>query len=177
MSDLQALEQKIKDRLDAVQEKRRLSEEQLRERQASLEQRARRFRFVADQLLSQHIRPRLARLAGHFTNAAPLDAQEAGRSRCIYLFQATPRFPASGRLELAVHHDQDIEQVFLLFRFELLPIPIPFVGQDHLVFPLYEIDEERAVMWIEEKLLQVVNVCLRLETGEQPEVIAVRMSA
>jgi hypothetical protein len=179
MNDLQAMDQKIRTQLEAVEQERRQTEEQLRERQAAQEQRARRFRFVADRILGQHIRPRLLSLASHFTNAVPLDAQETGRSRCVYLFQPTPRFPASGRLELAVHHDEEIEQVFLLFRFDLLPIPIPFVGQDHLVFPLYEIEEELAVKWIEEKLLQVVNVCLRLETGEQPEVItqAFRLSA
>jgi hypothetical protein len=176
MGDLEGLEQRIRDRLALIQERRRHVEEQAQEHQSAQEQRADHFRRVADRLLRLHLRPRLAQLAAHFANIVPLEGEEAGRNRCVYVLQQTARFRASGRLELAVHHDLAIEQVFLLYRLDLLPVSFPFEGQDCLVFPLYKIKDERVVAWLDEKLLQVLDVCLRVEAGDlaAEEVVTLR---
>jgi hypothetical protein len=167
MNELENLEQRIWDRLAQAEQGRRLASEHERWRQEGREQRTHLFHRVADRLLGQCIRPRLERLAEHLGHAMPLGADETGRNRCVYPLRPTGRFPATGRLEVAVHHDLDVEKVFLLFHFELLPAPVPFEGQDRLVFRLEEVDDQRVAAWIEDKLLQVLDVYLRLQAGEQ----------
>jgi hypothetical protein len=176
MNDLRELEQKIQDRLGVAEQRRLYDEEHRRQSQEAREQRGRRFRALADRLLRVHIQPRVDRLAAHFP-AAPLHAEEQGPNRCVYLFRAGARFPAGGTLELAVHHDLEVERLFLLFRLDLLPAPFVFVGHDRLVLPLDEPDEDRAAAWIEEKLLGALEVCLRLQTGEDKGPPALRAAA
>jgi hypothetical protein len=170
MTDLGELEQKIRDRLEEAEQRRRHREHHHRQRQADREQRRKHFRTLADRLLRLHIRPRFERLAAYFPSATPLHAEEAGRNRCVYLFRPHPDFPAAGSLELAVHHDLECELLFLTYRLDLLPVPFAFSGQDRLTLPLVEPDEARAVAWVEGKMLEALDVCLRLQAGEAAEI-------
>jgi hypothetical protein len=164
MSHVAELEQKIRDRLAAAERRRRQDQEDRRQRERARQQRGLHFRAVADRLLRQHIRPGLDRLAALFP-ARPLHAEEAGRNRAVYLFRPSADFTAGGTLELAVHHDLEVERLFLLYRFELLPVPFAHVTHDRLVLPLDGADEARAAAWVEERLLGALDVCLRLQGG------------
>lgn len=163
MGDLQELERKIQERLRSAELDRRLEGEHKRVRQLTLQHRQRRFRALADRLLRHHIRPRLERLTRPFPNAGPVHAEEAGPNRCVYVFQPTAEFQAGGQLELAVHHDLEVERLFLVYRFHLLSVALPSSMEDRLVRPLDRVDERQLAEWIEAHLLGALDLCLRVQ--------------
>jgi hypothetical protein len=178
MMDLGELEQKIRARLAEAEQRRRHYEHHQRQRHADREQRRRLFRTLADRLLRLAIRPRLEKLAAYFPGGAvPLHAEETGRNRCVYLFRPRPDFPAAGMLELALHHDLECQQLFLIYRLDLMPVPFPFNRHDRLTLPLAEPDEAHAVAWVESKMLEALDVCLRLQVGEIAESDTSRLAA
>jgi hypothetical protein len=174
MGDLQALERKILARMAAAGQRVQLNEEHRQRHLAAREQRKGLFTAVSDRLLRQLIRPRLAKLADHVGLGRPAHAEDAGRTRCLYVFGPAEPFPVTARLELAVHHDQDIEKILLLYRLEVLPAPFPFPAEDRLVLPLEAVAEPVVATWVEEKLLQFLDLYLRVVMGGQlPEWTAV----
>jgi hypothetical protein len=166
MTDLRELEAHIEARLAAAEQRRLHAEEQGRRRRDAREQRTTDFRVVADRLTRGLIRPALRRLANHFAKAAPLSADETGRNGFGYVFGPTPSFPAVARLEMTVHPDEAVQEVLLVHRLDILFAPSPVQCQDRLVFPLDAVDETAAGAWVGEKLLQFVDVYLRLSNGE-----------
>jgi hypothetical protein len=168
MIHLRELEQKIQDRLAVAEQRRRHHEDLRHHHHAARQERAQQFRAVADRLVRHHIRPRLDRLSAPFP-ARPLHPADQGPNRCVYVFHAGPRFPVGGTLEVAVHHDLDVEWLFVLYRLDLLPVPFPFVSDDRLILPLAGADEAHAAAWIEERLLEALDVCLRVQAGERDE--------
>jgi hypothetical protein len=168
MSDMRQLGEKIRARVTAAERRRLQAEEQRRRREADREQRVQQFQALADRLGRSFIRPGLNRLAAHFKNAVPVAVEETGRHGHGYVFGPTAAFPAVARLELAVRADEPLENVLLVYRLEVLPAPSPLHCADRLVFPLHQVNEERAAAWVEEKLLQFVGVYFRV-AGDEAE--------
>jgi YHS domain-containing protein len=166
MSDLNDLERKIKEKLSLGMERQQLQQDHLRQRMAAAEDRHRRYTVLADRLMNEVIRPRVGKLKELFDNARMPEARNS-RHTCVCQFEHTSRFPATASLELAVTRDGEIKTIMLQYRAEILPAFSPIEGQDELTMPLEQVDEEKAVAWVEAKLLQFVDTYVRLETSDR----------
>jgi Cu+-exporting ATPase len=162
---LEVLEQQIRQRLAASEERRRVEADELRRGMNELETRAARYTQVADRLMQEAIRPRLEKLAGFFDNAQ-VPAGSGGRHTCGYQFDRTHRFPAQATLRLSITRDGQARMVELCYDVTIVPAFGPMPRSDRLVMPLVGIDEERVASWVEEKLLAFLDAYLRLETAE-----------
>jgi hypothetical protein len=174
MNELREMDLKIQDKLSAPGRVRQPAQDQ--QQRLEFWQRSRRFQALAERLLQTHIRPRLAVLAGHFANVAPISAEEAGRHRCGYVFGPTGSFAATARLALAVYPDHLAEQMVLLRELDVWPATLPIQGRELLALPLHAVDDQQVTRWVEDILLQFVDTYLLLERG-QPQKPILRLSA
>jgi YHS domain-containing protein len=165
MSEMNELETRIREKLDARQHQRGLRQDHVAQRMQEYEERHQRFTTLADQLMEAVVRPRLRTLATHFDNARLLDNDPAGRHHCVCQFLHTDRFPASVRLELAVSRDGDFQNLLVLYDLEILPVFFAFERRDQLTLPLASVNEARVAAWVEEKILHFVDTYLRLENA------------
>jgi YHS domain-containing protein len=164
MSDLSSLEQKIKDKLALSDERVQMSQNHLQQRMAETEERHQRYTALADRLMQEVIRPRMEKLKAFFDNARMPDTRNSRHNSCIQL-EPTPRFPATAKLEVGVTRDGDFRTLVLQYELEILPVFFPVEGRDHLRMLLDEVDETKAIAWVDAKLLSFVDAYLRLETS------------
>jgi YHS domain-containing protein len=167
MSDLTTLEQKIKEKLAFSQDRRELKQNHLRQRMHEYERRHQRFGEAADRLMETIVRPRMRKLAEQFDNARFPESDAAARHHCTLCFAHTDRFPATTKLELGISHDGTFEHLIGDFRLEILPVFIPFQGEDQHRQSIDQIDEERLGTWFDERLIAFVDTYLRLEDTNQ----------
>jgi YHS domain-containing protein len=166
MNALKDLEQQIRSKLAEADERRQLYKDHLKQRMREIDEHYQRFNRVADRLLGEVIRPRMEKLAGFFDNVERPGAGRPEQHHCLYRFRHTDRFPATTTLELSVCPDERIESVVVLYRLEILPIFFPFEGEDQIVFPLDQVEDERVAEWVDRKIVQFVDTYLRLEQVE-----------
>jgi hypothetical protein len=177
LSDLQELEQKIREKLEAAEERKKLQQQCQKQRMLEYERRHQRYSAVADRLMRNIVRPRMQRLAAHFDNARFIAADEAAGHHEVCCFQRTLEVSATAKLELAVSHDGPYQQLLLLYNLEIVPVLFAFEGQDKIAMPLDKVDEERAASWFDEKILGFVDTYIRLESGGSWESAAIERSA
>src|SRR5579864_2184799 len=104
VSGITELEQRIKDRLAEHQTQTRQQQNHLAERMMKIDHRHRDFTALADRLMEEVIRPRLAKLVSFFDNAE-MPSSEQGRHTAVCVFKHCTRFPATTRLELGLNRD------------------------------------------------------------------------
>jgi YHS domain-containing protein len=167
MTEVNELDQKIAQKLAEHKMATADRHNHMAERMHAIEERHRRYTAIADRLIRQVIRPRLERLAGHFDNATLQSEDQSGRHQCVCIFQHTPRFPATARLELSVSRDGIAESVFVLSNASILPLFFSFDGEDQLQMPLDRVDELQIAAWIDKKILGFLDAYLKLENLEQ----------
>ena len=167
MSDLQALEQQIQQRLKSVEERDRSLQIQLQTKMAQIETRHARFDQLADELMAAIIDLRMKKLASFFDNAELLERNEAGKHCCVCRFNHSARYPASVKLTLSVAHDTEIENLLLVYDLEILPIFFKFEGHDQAIFSLDDPNQKQIADWVDEKILAFVDTYLRLEQTDQ----------
>jgi YHS domain-containing protein len=165
MADLNDLERKLKEKLALSEERQQLQQNHLRQRMLEAEERHQRFAALADRLVQEVIQPRIEKLRSLFDNARMPEAQNSCHT-CRIQFEHTTRFPATARLEMGVTRDGEIKTVTLEYQLEILPVFFPVEGQGQLTMPLDEVNEEKAIAWVEAKLVQFVDTYLRLETSD-----------
>jgi YHS domain-containing protein len=166
MTDLNNLEQWIKGKLAAIEERKRLKEHHLHQLMADFESRHQQFVAAADRLVQTILRPAMQKLADCFDNAE-LECVPAERHHCVCTFQHTDRFPAHVKLELAVSRDGQCQTLLLLYNLEILPVFFQFQRQDQLSMSLDRVDDGQAAGWVEKKLIEFVETYLRLESVDQ----------
>src|SRR5579864_8168159 len=164
MPDLNDLDRCIQEKLAEQKERLQSQQKDLEQRMHQVDRKYREYTAVADRLIQDVIRPRLDKLASHFDNAELLNPEQAGRHQCVACFKHTDEFPARARLELGVSRDGLVENLFLLFHLEILPVFFNFANRDELAFPIKEVDEEKAAAWIDAKIVSFLDTYLRLET-------------
>jgi hypothetical protein len=169
LSDLQTLEQKIKEKLEAAEQRKQLQRQYQTKCMLEYERRHQRFNAIADRLMRSTVRPRMEKLAAHFDNVHFPDPKEAARHHDVCCFQRTMEFLATAKLELAVSHDGVYQELLLLYNVEIVPVLFPFEGRDELAMPLDSVDEQRVASWFDEKILCFVDIYLRLGTLESWE--------
>jgi YHS domain-containing protein len=168
MSDLEDLDRRVREKLAAAAERRRLVQDHQRQRMAELDQRHQQFVALADRLFREIIRPRVERVISHFENAELIDPEEVGRRfHCTCRLRHCERFPATGELRLILSHDERIENLLVIYDLEILPIFFQFVGHDQATFALDDVDEARLGAWVDERLTGFVDTYLRVETADQ----------
>jgi YHS domain-containing protein len=167
MSKIEALEQRIKERLAVTEDARQLRELHLKRHMQEFEQRHQQYAAIANRLMAQVIRPRMQKLAEHFKNATCPQANEEHAHHCQCRLEHTDRFPATAQLELAVSHDGDYETVQVLYQLSILPTFFAFKGKDQLAFPQGAVDEAKVTAWVDDRLIEFVDAYLRLEVMDQ----------
>lgn len=163
MSDVQSLEQLIREKLQAAEGKRRTHADHMRQRMGELDRRTVRFNEIAAPLLESVIRPRVKALADQFENARLVEAE---RGHCPCMFQHTDRFPASVQLDIFVTADGHIESLLVCYRLEILPVFFQFDGHDQRAFPLDQVGDQQVAAWVDGKITEFVDTYLRLENAD-----------
>jgi YHS domain-containing protein len=130
---------------------------------AELAPRRRLFEDLAPRLVRSIIRPRVEALASFFPNAR-LDRAEHD-DRCACWFGYCERFPANTKVEIAVEHDERIENLVIHYELYIMPVFLKFDPHDKLVIPLAGVDDQAIGQWVETKLLAFLDTYLRLDRG------------
>ncbi len=167
MSDLQALEQQIQQRLKAAEEKDRAQQIQLQTQMAEIEARHALFDPLADELMATLIDSRMEKLASFFDNAKLLERNEAGTHNRTCCFHHSSRYPASVKLTLSIAHDTDIENLLLVYDLEIIPIFFKFERHDQAEFSLGHLNQQGIADWVDKKILAFVDTYLQLEQIDQ----------
>lgn len=167
MSDLKSLERQIQQRLKSVEEKERSQQIQLQSKMDVIDKRHTKFNQLADELMEAIIDSRMEKLASFFENAVLLKQSEAGAHCRVCRFDHSSRYPATVKLALSIAHDEEIENLLLVYNLEILPIFLKFEGHDQAVFSLDDSNHERIADWVTEKILSFLDTYLRLEQTDQ----------
>jgi YHS domain-containing protein len=165
MPDIDNLQRRIKERLAASDESRRLRQNHVQRIMKEWEERHARYTTIADHLVNEIIRPRAQRLKEHFDQATFPEARNT-RHSCVCEFPHSERYPASVRLELGVTRDADVTTVVVEYKLEIAPVFFAFQGQDRLALPLPAVDGDKVAAWVEAKILGFVDTYLKLETTD-----------
>jgi YHS domain-containing protein len=165
MASLDELDRRLREQFAASEERRHTEHEQRRQRLRELEERLGRYTNLADRLVNEIIRPRVGRLAGYFENAHPFQDRNS-RHGCAYVFERTPRFPATATLEMGVTRDGQAQTLEVYHEMTVVPADGALPRPDRLVLPLADVDEARITAWVEEKVLAFLEAYLRLETAD-----------
>ncbi|MBX9792600.1 MAG: YHS domain-containing protein [Pirellulales bacterium] len=131
---------------------------------ATLAPRRRDFEEVAPRLVRDIIRPRMEALVAQFPNAKCDRAEDAYRCTCWFGYRE--RFPTDARVELAVEHDERIENLVIRYELSMLPVFLKFEPHDKLTAPLVAVDDRIVADWVEAKLLNFLDTYLRLDRGQ-----------
>ena len=130
---------------------------------AGLAPRRRDFEEVAPRLVRDIIRARIEALVTLFPNAKCDRSEDA--YRCTCWFGYCERFPADARVELAVEHDERIENLLIRYELSMLPAFLKFEPHDRLTVPLARVDDQIVADWVEVKLINLLDTYLRLDRG------------
>lgn len=164
MVALELFSQQVEARLAAVRREPRWQAAETAEFMAALESRRRHFEESGHRIVQEIVRPRMQAVASHFPNAAP---DRTGRSdRSAYWFGFCERFPADVKVEIAVEHDERIENLVIHYELYIMPVFLKFDPHDKLTMPLGAVDDQLIADWVEAKLLAFIDTYLRLDRGE-----------
>ena len=159
------LGRRIREKLAAAAEARRLRQEQRRQATRELDERLKRYTTIADRLMDEVIQPCMRQLAGCFPEAERPDEMQS-RHAAVCRFPHTARFPATAILELGVTRDGDARSVVVQYDLQILPLLLPINAHAHLDMPLGEVDQQTVAHWVEERILTFVDSYLQVETAE-----------
>jgi YHS domain-containing protein len=128
-----------------------------------LADRQKHFDQSAGRLIETIIRPRLQVLASHFSNAGPLQG-DASRQVLVW-FGYCERFPASTSVSFTVEHDVGFTKASVLYEARMIPTFIRFDEHDKWTVDLDALEETSVANWVEERLLEFVDVYLQIDRG------------
>ena len=138
--------------------------------QLMAEFKARRLRFeeIARRLVDGVIRPRVEVVASRFPNAQVVKIESG--DGCLCRFGYCERFPSNAKCEIAVDHDERVEQLVVRCERYMRPTYLKFDEQDEFETPLDKVDEGIVANWVEAKLLAFVEAYLQLDRGDDDAV-------
>ena len=147
MSETNGLHRRIREKLEANEEARRLRQDQRRQATVAVDERLIRYTAVADRLMKEVILPCMQQLADCFAGVErPEDQQSRHTSVCR--FPHTDRFPATSALEVGLTRDGEARTVIVQYDLEILPIYHSINAHAHLDMPLDEVDQPRVAHWV-----------------------------
>jgi YHS domain-containing protein len=160
------LGKRLQEKLMLRQERRRLRQEHTRGEMEGMNERLKRYTAAADKLMESIIRPRMEQLKRCF-EAVNGPQCETTRHMCRLLFKHSAEFPATATVELGVTRDGHAKTVLIQYDASILPRFVPLDDKDELGIALESLDQAKVAAWVEDKLLQFVDVYLSLETTPQ----------
>lgn len=163
MDSLEQFSQQIEARLSAAGREPSWQPSEVSAFMATLAPRRRDFEEVAPRLVRTIIRPRAEKLAARFRNAKCDRAEDP--YRCTCWFGYCDRFSADAKIEIAVEHDERIENLIIRYELYITPAFLKFEPHDQLTMPLAGADERKIADWVEAKLLAFLDTYLRLDRG------------
>jgi len=166
VSDLTTIKHTITAKLAAAESKRQLKQQHMNQRMQEIDSRNVEFQRSAVHLIETIIRPRMAILASHFDNASLLDATSNKHNRCVCTFQRTWQFPASTQLDISVTPDDQIQNIVVGYRLEILPVLVQFDSRGQIEIPMNQVDDQRVASWVDETISNFIDTYLRLEDVE-----------
>lgn len=123
-----------------------------------------RFEDLAEHLNLRIVAPRLQSVASYFVNAT-VGEQRSDRSSCWFGF--CRRFPAVTHVEFAMEHDLKFEELIVGTQTRMMPVLVQFTEQDNLRLPLDCVDEDQVADWVEERLLEFLDIYLRIDSESE----------
>ena len=130
---------------------------------AEVAARRERFEQMALRLIETEIQPRLEMVASYFANASLTNNEPSGRCSCWFGY--CERFPSSTKVEFAIEHDVRFEKVAVTYQASMMPVFIKLNERDKLTLPLDDVPEDSVADWVERRLLEFVDVYLRIDRG------------
>jgi YHS domain-containing protein len=167
MDDLQELGQRIAQELSAAEQRRRSDDDPMRRSVIEFQQRLEHYAMITAHLMQSIIRPRMHKIAEYFKHAQVSDRDDANGDRCVLHLRPGVRFPATGKLELAISRDAACETVIALSNPEITPIFCSCEGRHQLSLPLSNVDDGMVAAWVDEQLVCFVRAYLCSEVADQ----------
>ena len=164
MPVLEEFSRQIEARLAAARHEPNWQPGQTAQFMAELAPRRHLFEEIAPRIVTAIIRPRFESLASFFPNAK-LDRADRGY-RCACWFGYCERFPADTKVEIAVEHDERIENLVVRYELYIMPVFLKFDAHDKLTMPLGAVGDQAIADWVEAKLLTFLDTYLRLDRGQ-----------
>ena len=109
----------------------------------------------------------LQQLVSHFDNAEIRRSKDRLGYHGEAVFKHTHQYPATVTLSFDLAHDEEIRKMILSYRLQILPAFIEFEPSDSITFDLDDVDEERAIGWVDDKIVSFVNTYLKIQLAEQ----------
>lgn len=163
MDALESFSRQIEARLSAARREPDWQPAEIVELMAQLGPRREQFEVVAPHLIQEVVRPRMEAVASNFSNAKFGRGDQLHRSTCWFGY--CDRFPANTKVEIVIEHDEQIDNLIVRYELYMLPVFLKLDAHDKLVVPLDEVDEQAIAAWVESKLLDFMDVYLRIDRG------------
>lgn len=155
--------EEIERRLEEAQAALESQRQKLGQNMAELDEREQQFNHLADQLLTNAVRPTLEEFASHFENAS-LDDTGPGPRICCHLRHCV-RFPVLANVEFTIKRSATIQEGFAVhYHAEVQPMFIRFNPDDEYRLAIDASDTTALKKWIEQKLLSFLDAYLQIET-------------
>ncbi len=124
-----------------------------------------RFDDIAKLLANAVVKPRLDALIELFSGARTRADEQAHRYSTWFAY--SDRYPVTAKLEFAIEHDQSVEQVFVRYEANLMPVFFHYQPHDRLTIPLDQFDPERTTEWVERRVFEFLEIYLRHDRGAE----------
>ena len=143
---------------DTKLEEHRRAREDLMEQ---IEERRLRFEGVANDLMSNTVRPRIEVILHSFPHAGPIVDLDGGCGLAVP-FAHTDEFPAHARVEVNLTHDRDCHSAWCGFSPTIIPMLIDYERDTSLELNLGAPDRERLEAFLDERIERFVASYLSL---------------
>jgi YHS domain-containing protein len=167
MSELNELEQRIKEKFGEHQANLKRRNHSMAESMKRVDERFERCTTLADELVHSVLRPRMKKLAEFFPNAKVEESEQVGSHQSVCRFTHSERFPATARLEIGFGADRDNANFEIHYCLQILPIFFDFPKEDSTRIPLDQVNADKVGKWIEQKIGDFLDSYLKIETVEQ----------
>lgn len=163
MSETKQLSEMIHKHLDSHRNELAERQKQIDSTMKEMLDQRERFAATAHRLLESVVHPRMVELSHQFDNAVVSDRHSGTDFHCSCDFSHTPRFPATVTLDIGLLPGEKGEGVTVRTTLDILPTLMEYKRNDETDLPL-EGSDEALSLWVEEKILDFVDIYLRLET-------------
>ena len=162
MDTQKTMKERIEEILSREQEKIQKEEEKREAEMKDVEAHERRFGELSKHCYFDLIEPRLRTMESYF-NDALYHSPRFGEMGAVE-FNRDRRFDASITLEeLGIEPDFDFKNVIVKYHLHIIPILMDFQDNDSLSFPIDNVDENRLIVFVEDKITQCVETYIRLQ--------------
>lgn len=123
------------------------------------------FEKIADAVVREILRPRFEKLTEFFPHGQL--SQQNGAPHCACTFPHNADFPASVELDIGIGHDEELNNLLLLYSLEVRPVFIHIEDQHVDSFTLIDCDLDQLAARVDERILEFVDTYLRIGETDQ----------